>query len=88
MTINLTCQLDWVWCGIGTWYNASCVVGMNDVDNNDFNIVLEIIQLLHWLVECSDWRFLFDNVNGSKLQKVLSFREGEWKQAYATINRT
>ena len=54
---------------------------------NDSNIVLEIIQLLLWLVECSDWRFLFDNVNGSKLQKVLIFREDEWEQAYVTIKR-
>jgi hypothetical protein len=70
------------------WYIASRVVGVNDVDHNGSNIVLEIIELLLWLVDCSDWRFLFDSVNRSKLQKVLSFREDEWMQAYATINRT
>ena len=54
MTINLTCQLRWVWCGAGTWYIASCVVGANDVDHNDSDIVLEIIQLLLWLVEITN----------------------------------
>ena len=90
MAINLTCQLrSWVWCVAGTWYIESRVGGANDVGHNDSNIVLEIIQLLLvWLVECSNWRFLFDNVNWSKLLKVLSFTADEWKQVYETINRT
>ena len=49
---------------------------MNDLAHNDF-FFLEIISVaaLAGGNNKSDWRFLFDNGNRSKLQKVLSFRE-------------
>ena len=45
MTINLPCQLRWVWYGIGVWYiGLQVLADMNNFDDNDANAGLEIIQ--------------------------------------------